>query len=354
MQGTTTQLTSSMSLELSQNSKEGLGPLLPINVVLSIITLTLISFVIQHYYSQKGRFVPSMYMLISTSDGLATLFLLTQYLLMWLIDREYITDPILIGCSITIIVAATGISWRVSVFSNVVLSVTRTIQIKRPFQRVKGRVVYVCIAVYAIFWVIVATFDVIILLKENDLDNYYSYSAHPIIGNELSNLFANKIAVQFEGCEQDDMISCYNETAGVSMQLVFMTVSYLLPVLIVLICMVIQIQWVSRPRPVEGSPNNQRHVTITILQITVLFFVCHTAPSISNFISEYSHSFPDVPYLFNSALYTTLPLINAALSPVIIMSRSRELRNTFKIKLSVVSNSLASRIQTVRGSVSRS
>ena len=341
--------------QLFPDSKDGMGHLFPINIVLSIMTLTLNSFVIQHYYSQKGRFVPSMYILISTSDGLATLFLLTHYLILWLIDvREYLADPLLIGCSITVIVAATGISWRVSIFSNVVLSVTRTIQIQRPFERVKGRVGYVCIAVFAMFWVIVATFDVIILLKENDLDTYDMYSAHPIIGIELSNLFAYKFAVIFERCELDDTMSCINENAGASMQFFFMTVSHLLPVLIVLICMVLQIQWVSRPRPVEGSPNNQRHVTITILQITVLFFVCHTAPSISNFISEYLHSFPEVPYLVDSALNTTLPLINAALSPAIIMRRSRELRNTFKTKLSVVSNSLASRIQTVRGSVSRS
>ena len=333
------QFTTSQMPESGENfpkSQQSLGPLLPANLILAVVIFALNNFVVHHYYPQKGKFVPSMYMLISTADNLATILLLAQYFVLWLIDQHYLND-IVTAYLVTLLVAATGIFEKISVFSNVVLSVTRTIKIKRPFQRISRRIAFMSITGYGTFWAVLALADVVILVGIDDMTALDTFMTYPWLGTETVNLLAEA------GCNED----CHREMLARSIQFSLLALAYLLPVLIVVACMVIQVLWVRRPRDVGAAgPNNQRHVTITILQLTVLFFFCHCAATVwflcTDFINEETSNLPMlIPSysLINGAIYTTLPLLNAAVSPVIIIGRGKDLRKSFKslcVRLCVV------------------
>lgn len=323
--------------ELFIKSDQSLGPLLPVNLVFGVFVLTLNSFVIHHYYRQKGRFVPSMYILISTADCSATISLFVQYLVLWLIEQDRLLKHH-ISYLVTLSVATSAVFWKVSVFSNVVLSVTRTIKIRRPFQRIKAKIAYISIGAYVTFWTVLALLDVIILVKYDDKEALDTFISYPWIGSETANWLAEEAAV-LKGCSHDDD-DCYNELLGRSILLTLLALAYLLPVLIVLVCMTMQIWSIRRPGDeVEraGGANNQHHVTVTILQITVLFFVCHSAATVwylcTDLLVENHEELPSmIPgyRVLHGAIYTMLPLSNAMFSPVIIICRSGELRTKIR------------------------
>ena len=323
--------------EIFWKSRANFYQIFPANLILSLVILPLNTFVIYHYFGQKGKFVPAMYMLIGTADNLTTISLLLQHLVLWLISQEYLTDRPTIAYTVTLFVASTGISSKLSVFSNVVLSVARTIKIKRPFERIKRRAALASIAIYGTFWAVLAIVDVVKLVQNDEMDAFDTFMSYPYLGAELTNLLAESTAMS-SGCDID-VQDCYNETLGRSAVFILLTVAYLLPVLVVFLCMIIQLCSVRRPREVEraGGTDTQRHVTITILQITTLFFLCHVTATVwylSTDLTVKEHDLLSdiIPgyRTLNGAVYSTLPLINAALSPVIIIYRSYELWNNFQ------------------------
>ena len=318
-------------------SRANLYQIFPANLILSLVVLPLNTFVIYHYFGQKGKFVPAMYMLIGTADSLTTISLLLQHLVLLLISREYLKERLSIAYMVTLFVASTGIFSKLSVFSNVVLSVARTIKIKRPFERIKRRAALASIAVYGTFWTVLATVDVVKLVQSDEMEALDTFMSYPYLGAELTNLLAES-SVMSTGCDMD-VQDCYNEALGRSAVFLLLAVAYLLPVLVVFLCMIVQLCSVRRPREVEraGGTDSQRHVTITILQITALFFLCHVTATVwylSTDLSVKEHDLlPDIIpgyRTINGAVYSTLPLINAALSPAIIIYRSYELRNNFR------------------------
>jgi hypothetical protein len=84
--------------------------------------------------------------------------------------------------------------------------------------------------------------------------------------------------------------------------------------------------------PSETSAAAQRHVSQTVLLITVCFVILHTVSSIYYVIikimEEMNENVAEVKGIgANSYMFwSTLPLVNALLNPIILISRSKDLR----------------------------
>ena len=98
---------------------------------------------------------------------------------------------------------------------------------------------------------------------------------------------------------------------------------------IIIITTVIQVISLHRERQFPAS-SNQRHVTITVILMSTLFVVCNSAFygflfSILLGLRPNRKTFT----VFIAVFGTLLPILNSALNPVIIISRSRGLRGKF-------------------------
>ena len=272
-----------------------------------------------------------MYMLMGAADNLATVLLMAQYVALWSINGGGVSDSRPISCILIVCVALTGTFWRVSVFANVVLSVTRTIKITRPFKRIGSKSPFIAIAGYGIFWAAFATMDAKILIGLDEMESLNNYVSSPLIGIETANLIGETVAAS-NGCTLDEPDCHSSEMFHRGILLLLLMVAYPLPVLVVLVCMVLQVWCIGRPREVESTrgSNNQRHVTVTILLLTAVFFVCHSAATVWYLCT----GFFEGPHfkgmiIVHAFSYITLPLTNAAISPVIIIARSDDLKRNF-------------------------
>jgi hypothetical protein len=288
-----------------------------------------------------------MYILISTADNVATIFTMIQYLVLTLIREDLLTDIRLIGWLTMISVTATGVFWRISVFSNVLLSVARTIKINRPFQAIKKKLCFLFIVGCGIFWAALGTADIYVLIRAGSAEFFDNYMDFPRIGLETAEKIFHA-AAKSNRCDPDNEDCGSMEMLHRGIVLLLFVIAYLLPVVVVLICMGIQIWWITKPRgdmETTAGPDNRRHVTVTILQLTVLFFVCHTAASIwylcTDFFKVSDH------HIIRAIIYITLPLVNAAISPIIIVARSKHLRRDFTRRFSRTVSTISVRRPTL-------
>ena len=112
-----------------------------------------------------------------------------------------------------------------------------------------------------------------------------------------------------------------------------LTTECFLPSIIVFVCMLIQM-WYIRKIIGQRSPEEGVHANITVFLISTLFFVCNTT-FVSIFSAYYTHS---VYITTNTLLFFkfaamakfTMPLINAALFPFILIMRKEALRSRYK------------------------
>ena len=120
-------------------------------------------------------------------------------------------------------------------------------------------------------------------------------------------------------------------------QFMFSNLNYTLPCLLVLVCMVLQICFIKRAfiggsQPDRGTAN---HANLTVLLVSLLYFSTN-----STYAIVYTLGFTDLFEVHGKryrilCLVTkfTLPLINAALFPLIIILRKASLRAEMKEQL---------------------
>ena len=139
----------------------GLRPLLAYNCTIAVPALLLNCLVFLHYTETHKNYVSSMYLLITSCDCVMVFSLLLQHILLEL-SHQTPTE----ANSIPIMLASTliSVSYRCSVFANVVLAVSRTIQVSDPFYQLRKSLVYRAFAFYLVFWLALATYDVIYIV----------------------------------------------------------------------------------------------------------------------------------------------------------------------------------------------
>ena len=200
----------------------------------------------------------------------------------------------------------------------------RTIQIIKPFLRVNSKLLNAALTIFPFLAFILTVADAICwylwFLSDSSCISHWwrietvSYMGEGLVAYFLEYSFGGKIA-----------------------QFMLLNLNSVLPCLLVLVCMVLQICFIKRAflrgsRPDQGTAN---HANFTILLVSVLYFLTN-----STYAIVYTLGFTDLVKLHGKrfrilSLVTkfTLPLINAALFPLIIILRKASLRTEMKEQL---------------------
>ena len=285
--------------------------------LLSIMTITLNVFVIKFYWKSELSLVPLLYTFIASLDILTAIGIIYLCLIFLLRFTE-----IIVGwtgdVNVMILTFFKQISYRCSVFCNLVLAVSRTFMILKPFYQISIKKVKLACILYAVPWIVLYGFNV------EQFHSAYTYDISQrgfLMGAGLADRLNSHML--------------YN--------IVFILpdfVALIVPVIIVFITCIIQVISLHRSNQFPTS-SNQRHVTITVLLMSTLFVVCNSVHSgymatliisiaAGNYDLTSDLGLDDSRFYYITALSATLlPILNAALNPIIIITRSSDMRRKF-------------------------
>ena len=292
-----------------------------VNLCLGIQALLLNIFVISFYFKKRKDTVPLMYLFVSSTDLLTAISALLVSLVLFL--QKHSTDA-----SIALVLPAYAIfsvTFKVSVFLNLTVASARTINIIQPFYRINNRAWVIAVAVYILGWII---FTVVQISLEETPQHESVYDAY---------LYSPG---QYQIVERAGHLK--NECRNISL---FIGLPYLLPSVVVVVCMVVQSHTLLKMQP-EKSTNTdvQRNITVTIFMMTVLFFVCNTVYVVypithcieilqeKGFDSETFHDKERKKYMWRFLTGVVAPFVNAAFNPLILIARGKALKAAIRNK----------------------
>ena len=299
-------------------------------IPLSIVTIILDLFVINYYRKSKLSLVSLLYTLISVVDIITAIGLLHQSISVMLFtqgaislttldENTYVFNPMF------------QLGYRTSVFYNLVLSVSRTIIMLQPFYRIKIKTVAVVCILDLVFWIVIA-----------GLDGYLFHFFHS--SGFLASISTTVLLqpIYTLGLGLSFFIGLYTYAA-----FAINVLSLLIPTLIIIITCLIQVIALYRSRNVTSSVTNQRQVTITVVMMSALFVVCNSSFYVWMITTWIAGGSAETGYSTISAVYGILgimfPILNAALNPVIIISRSNGLREHFMEKVPLFKRKISQR-----------
>ena len=306
-------------------------------LALSIITITLNIFVIKFYWKSELNVVPLLYISIASLDILTALgtihlnvLVLLKNLNGYFIDENGFDRSA--DVNLMIVTFFIQISCRCSVFCNLVLAVSRTVMILKPFYQINIKLVKLACVLYAVPW--------IFLYGLNVHEFYSDYANISAGGGFLMGMgLASKIwqALDKSNALDYDIINVMLNIVWILPDLF----AFIVPVIIVTITCVIQMISLRRSSQFPTS-SNQRHVTITVVLMSTVFVLCNTplAAYMATYVVSYMTRDPEMikavigeeSEIFVAVITlfaTVLPILNAALNPVIIISRSSGMRRKF-------------------------
>ena len=310
-----------------QEALETLMVYFPYNATLGCLVIFLNSLILYFYHKQYRKFVPCMYLLLALFDWLMIIFMITSYCLVFKIEGES-SDHIL-KHKWVIIGFKFGEKWslRMSIFINALLSVARTLKTVRPFSEIKMSKALLSVLVYGSFWIVLISLDVFSLTK--DLSH--------ISKKYLSDRRRFKRFIVEDRVGSETVYLVVSESESPILYLFFFTylISYVLPVLVCLVSATVMIFYLRKEPPSQQSAVTQRHVSVTVLFITIAFVLSFGVPSLYDLASKVSRevsgkygpvSIGDERHV----LVSTVPLINTLCNPVILIWRSGELRGRLR------------------------
>ena len=319
------------------------------NLILCVPIILLNLFVVNHYRTQYRKFVPCMFFLMSSSDGLMAIsvviesaLIIKQYREKTVIEPDTIENKALVVATIL-----WNLFYRVSTFVNAVLCVARTVKVKRPFYKINMKLAVSSVAFYTLLWAAVAVFE------------YHGISSRPYIHKKGFSMSYGQLGLEIAGIfykkydspnKRKGIKTYYGVIVGFTLNLV----PFILPCILSLVCLVILVRSLRKPAPNNISAARKIHVTITVTCITALFVLCTSLSTLYQLVAKIIISLvlekrinEDVNKYLYPLFLLTLPLVNAAINPLIIVLRSSELkRGLFKLLHLRLNGAQSKRFQT--------
>lgn len=247
----------------------------------------------------------------------------------------------------------TTITLRSSLFFNVVLVIIRTINITRPITLIRKRAVLACICIYSTILAAGALADVIsynlMQIQTGWLIRFKYFLVEYSFLTPIPNF--HFLTFFFAGVYNNEVSGTVGVlVAGLLLGIPFITMPLLF--LISVICSIIQVVYLLKNNAAASNNTTlreavQRRMTVTILLLTTVCFICnlpYTCYLIFYVFNGDLGIFLYVTY-FTSTL---LPFINAAISPLLLILRSKALRKFIWQNAEVFKNTLITKkTQTV-------
>ena len=261
--------------------------------------------------------VPLLYVLISVMDILCAVGTIYQYITLGLYFDQGLQENVAFDVNAMIFLFLMQVGYRCSVFFNLLLAVSRTIMIWNPFYEIDLKAVKLVSLLYALPWIALFGITTFYYSKKyfgsEDL-SYFEYVINTdlLFGDGLSDLYFNRVST--------------DETPVYVIRILPELVAFIIPVIIVIVTCIVQV--ISLWKANQSTTNiNQRHVTITILLMSTLFVVCNTPFTVYGAYFLFTKKMPGASHEYLIITFATmLPLVNGALNPVILMTRSCEMR----------------------------
>ena len=299
-----------------EQSQDFIKPFVPMATLLGARIICTNIFIVAHFRHQYRNFVPCMYLLLAFCDISMVFCMYAQSTILGILiypaDKEL--TPQAAWAVLTVFVLM-GVFFRVSMFVNVVFSIARTLKVLRPFTRIHVFCAKLSVLVCGIFWTSVSVIDMALIdiSKTGELDRYLKRGQ---LGDEIA--------------EQSQPDESSNRASLV--RVVFFCLNNTIPTNLCGLCFIfLYCSSKSKSSAItDTSARNMRHVTITVTMLTFLFDAC-IGWSCGYFYCEMfirDMDF-DVKKYCHGIFFIILPLVNAAVSPVIIILRSKELRKKF-------------------------
>lgn len=286
------------------------------SILLSIVTIILNIFLINYYRKTELTVVPLLYTLIATMDILCAAGTIYQYIALEIYFSLRVRASTVFDVNAIIFLLIMQISNRCSVFCNLVLAVCRTIMIAKPFYNINIKAVKLACTLYAVPWVTLSGIRIYI---------YYSSSHHSHCKSYFDYVYLGGYIISAGLCEHS---GSNNNIKVVHILLEFL--AFLIPVVIVFITCIIQIITLIRSNRFATS-SNQRHVTITVLLMSIVFVAFNT-PLCVNSVIWLPLIRPSETYMYphyhdhNLLFATVFALLNGVFNPIIIITRSSGMR----------------------------
>ena len=309
------------------------------NMFLVIAAAVFNLLVIKFYKHQVKKLIPFIYFSVALADLVTALSCLLHpvilVLLMFTSSHNTLSSVLILLCFLS-----SSTSIRVGVFYNLILSVVRSINIVQPFYQVNLGYLKVASVVYPVIWAVVGAVDVYWVV---DL----GYMMYP------KAMFKHMIYKPMSGSGLAALV--LGEDATYLQIILFgMTVPFLIPSLLVTICLVFQIHYlnISTAHLGKGAKIVSKRPAITILQLTLLFITCNlTATAV--FIYFYAPSGSEqrrtgardarLMYVSSSVLH----VFNATFSPLIMILRGRSLKTAIQSEIKSIKTKFSTRSSSV-------
>ena len=344
-----------------------------ISLVFIVCSITLNWFVFTFYLKKAGRdLVSMMYTLLSGCDiivslgGLLSVISLILYLSIDMEEepRDKVYPAVSGFCISSFVISS--ISIRMSVALNALLSLVRTIMIKNPFAVIPKKGILILLSLIFIFWGLLIVGDVFALRDINIEihwskafeardDNNVTYD-ESILSTPKQNLYFwyyifNSLAgyyhiIEFLSTRLPWALNLWAppsskiQIAELYLPYVMFVLAYFIATVVSLVCLVVQAVHLKKS---QFSNEKNKEVTITIVLLTIAFVICNIASiiyitiEVETFEHNYDENGDPIAskdtakiqefYRGMFVFQQMVPLLNSALSPMILIWRGSRLKD---------------------------
>ncbi|KAL5262301.1 hypothetical protein ACHWQZ_G007880 [Mnemiopsis leidyi] len=306
------------------------------NLVLAVIAISLNLVVMSFYRNKLNKTVPFIYFMLAMSDlctGVCTGCHFVTFLVFLSVKAK--ESAALFWASL-FSYFLTIVSFRLSAFVSLVFSVIRTMNIISPFTLIKKRVVMLVVFLYTACWSVVFLTEVVLiaLYKEGD------HNPHSSRNFLQSTFYKPGLLVNIHFKASGDPIKQNPTGPEMFLWALFVTIIPItLPAIISLILTSVQVYFLVKmdeESVLEDKASKNRQLEITIVMITLLFFICSSMILLqplywTDMIGSPIHKLAPRQQNILFYVFGYVPMFaNAALNPVLLILRGQNLRGHFK------------------------
>ena len=244
--------------------------MLPGNIFLSLFILLQNSIILVDNFPDRSKFVTSMFILIAAFDMIQAFGSILKGIpaLICLLNSQATVPRWLNVFHFPL----AGTSYICSVFFNVVLSATKTINIRNPFYRINRTAVHVVLIIGACVWTVTAVVGFIDAL----LNSSTFVKDDGMCPDQWLKLMEGTSTFVAYGFATIFSISFDHHQNPVLLRSIVEIFAFVLPCVVVFVCMVIQMYYIKRSlstgRAELSAETN--HVNMTVFLVSL--FICHT------------------------------------------------------------------------------
>ena len=304
--------------------------LIPVNLTLAVYIIIQNSMIIYHYFKDWKRLSSLLFILIAAADIGSACSAIARGSIDLLCSNN---QQLLLPSWVYVTNISFGYFFYVtSTFLVFVLTIVKTINIINPFYRLQERALKVCLAIFPSVGLILISVDIWHWVKK-----YRSRCLKLGVWE-----FQINLSLVGEATLVEILGSLMNPgTIGSLISMTLLSFEFAIPGIIVLICMFLQMFYIRSSLGQSADPlqNTANRANLTIFMISFLYLLSISVYSCNEIIL---HSYMpnnrilDIDYSWNLVAKFTLPLVNAALFPTILILRKAELKVTYRGYISTV------------------